>query len=557
MRQAMSWRLTVVAVALATGGALALGAAPASASPRTAAVAAAHKPVKAAQQTARSQACISGRVLCTEVQDPYPVFGDTYVGHDEPSVLYYSNTPGAGNRDRWQLTLPTDPPPAVVPGRSWSFQLTPAFWFGMAMCDTQSYPQQVSTCTPDSDSNIVPPAQHAGTAFTELQFYPPGWVKQFNSQSCDPRDWCAALTIDSLSENPIAGTTLNPTCQSQILGGTEYINFAFLTKSGKPIGPPNPLDFNPATSGNPTRPDVTFMRPGDQIVVTMHDTKHGLKTTVRDRTTGVTGSMTASAANGFGQIQAAPTGTGCTEIPSDFHPMYSTSSPQTRVLWTAHSYNVAFDEEIGHFDYCSNVDATTFSCTGQEGAPGDLEPTDTDDAACFPATASLLVQVSGCNGTNAPGFDGSSYQKDWPDGNTFLHPTAELFSSPLTGHRYDVNYSQAAFETDTARIEAADLGGTCNTATGAGCTLVPPTDDGHPASFYPFFSITSSHRPGACKWFIGNKVPGQTASDFGGVTQYGALFPQQFLAFGGGGTIVTRFDDYQQALAGNPCPART
>jgi len=27
--------------------------------------------------------------------------------------------------------------------------------------------------------------------------------------------------------------------------------------------------------------------------------------------------------------------------------MYSTSSPQTRVLWTAHSYNVAFDEEIG------------------------------------------------------------------------------------------------------------------------------------------------------------------------------------------------------------------
>jgi NAD(P)-dependent dehydrogenase (short-subunit alcohol dehydrogenase family) len=59
-------------------------------------------------------------------------------------------------------------------------------------------------------------------------------------------------------------------------------------------------------------------------------------------------SMTASAGNGFGQIQAAPTGTSCTEIPSDFHPMYSTSSPQTRVPWAAHSYNVAFDEEIGH-----------------------------------------------------------------------------------------------------------------------------------------------------------------------------------------------------------------
>ena len=49
---------------------------------------------------------------------------------------YYSNVPGAGNRNQWQVTLPKDPPPSVKPGRSWSFQLTPAFWFGMAMCDT-------------------------------------------------------------------------------------------------------------------------------------------------------------------------------------------------------------------------------------------------------------------------------------------------------------------------------------------------------------------------------------------------------------------------------------
>ena len=178
-------------------------------------------------------------------------------------------------------------------------------------------------------------------------------MKQFNGSSCDPRAWCAALNIDSLSEDPIAGTTLNPTCQNQILGGTEYVNFAFLTRSGRPIGPPNPLQFNPATSGNPTRPDVLFMRPGDHITVSMHDTRHGLKTVLFDRTTGQVGSMTASAAYGFGQIQSAPTGTSCTEIPYDFHPMYSTSSPQTRVPWAAHSYNIAFDEEIGHFDYCT------------------------------------------------------------------------------------------------------------------------------------------------------------------------------------------------------------
>ncbi len=546
--------LTVVSVVLTTGGALALGGAvSASAHPQTptrAAVAATAWP------TVKSGACATGRLLCTEVDDNDPVYGDTYVGHDEPSVLYYSNTKGAGYRDQWQVTLPTDPPPTVVPGRSWSFQLTPAFWFGMAMCDTQSYPEQVSTCTPDSDSNIVAPAVHAGAAFTELQFYPPGWVSQFDGSSCDPHDWCAALNIDSLSENPINGTVLNSTCQNEILGGTEYVNFAFLTKSGKPVGPPNPLDFNPATSGNPAQPDVMFMQPGDKIVVTMKDTSQGLKTEVRDRTTGVIGSMTASAANGFGQIQFAPTGTSCTEVNYNFHPMYATSSPQTRVLWTAHSYNIAFDEETGHFDYCSNVDAATFSCTGLEGAPGDQEPTDGDDGSCFPASASLLVQVSGCENANAPGFDGTSYLPDWPDGNTYLHPTAQLFTSPLTGNEFDKNYSSAALETDTSRIEAADLGGTCNTTTGVGCTLVPPTDDGVPAAFYPFFSITSKHGPAGCRWFIGNDVPGQTASDFGGVTQYGTLLPQQFLLFGGGGTLITKYDDYQQAFSNNPCPAR-
>ena len=479
-----------------------------------------------------------------------------YVGHDEPSVLYYSNVPGAGNRNQWQVTLPKDPPPSVKPGRSWSFQLTPAFWFGMAMCDTASYPEQVSTCAPDSDSNITTLAKHPGTAFMELQFYPPGWVKQFNSQSCDARDWCAALTIDSLSEDPVNGTTLNQTCQNQILGGIEYVNFAFLTRSGSPIGPPNPLDFNPSTSGNPTRPNVLFMHPGDRIGVSMHDTAHGLQTVLVDKSTGQVGSMTASAANGFGQIEYAPTGTSCSQVPYDFHPMYSTSSPQTRVPWAAHSYNVAFDEEIGHFDYCTAV-SNTGTCTGLEGAPGDREPTDADDTACFPASASLLVKVSGCNGTNAPGFDGTSYQRAWPDGNRFLHPTAQLFSSPLTGRFFNRNYSSVAFESDTPRIEAPDLGGTCNRTTGVGCTIVPPTDDGQPAAFYPFFSITNPFlTPGGCRWFIGNDVPGLTANDFGKVSQYGTLFPQTYLIFGGGGATHSVINDFQQNLGTNPCPAR-
>ena len=66
------------------------------------------------------------------------------------------------------------------------------------------------------------------------------------------------------------------------------------------------------------------------------------------------------------------------------------------------------------------VNATDGTCTGQEGIPGDRERADGDDNACFPASASLLVRVSGCNDSNI-GFDGTSYQKDWPDGNRRLY----------------------------------------------------------------------------------------------------------------------------------------
>src|SRR2546423_7325313 len=54
--------------------------------------------------------CSTGIAICTEVFDSDQVFGH-YVGHDEPSNLFYSNQPGSGNQNRWQLTLPKDPAP--------------------------------------------------------------------------------------------------------------------------------------------------------------------------------------------------------------------------------------------------------------------------------------------------------------------------------------------------------------------------------------------------------------------------------------------------------------
>src|SRR5437764_2177040 len=174
--------------------------------------------------------CVVSR-LCPDVAESDEVFGH-YVGHDEPSAVFYSNKPGSGNRMQYTLRLPRDPSPQQPASKSYQFELNPTFWFGLALCDTQSYPEQVSTCTPDSDSNIVDPAvspNHPGTAFMELQFYPPGFVQQFTGFSCDATSWCAALTIDSLSEDPVNGTTLNSTCANSILGGLEYVNFAYLT----------------------------------------------------------------------------------------------------------------------------------------------------------------------------------------------------------------------------------------------------------------------------------------------------------------------------------------
>jgi hypothetical protein len=495
--------------------------------------------------------CASGRPLCTEVWDSEAVFGEgVYVGHDEPSTLFYSNVPGSGNRMRYELTLPQDPSPSdpMTPGKSYNFELHPAFWFGMAMCDTQSFPEQLSTCTPDSDSNIVDPAispKHPGEAFMELQFYPPGYVQQFTGFSCDAIKWCAALTIDSLSENPVTGQTLNSTCASLV--GLEYVNFAYITKNGIPQAVPNPVQFNPADQ-TPDLKKVLFMNQGDHIVITLHDTEHGLRTELQDLTTGQSGFMTASAANGFGQVQYAPTGTTCKNISYDFHPMYSTSSEKTRVTWAAHSYNIAFADEIGHFDFCSAVDTSTGTCKGKEGIPGDQEPADVDDAGCFPASASTLVEVSGCTAANT-GFDGTSYQQLWPDGNTQLHPTPIRFSSPTTGDDYNVQYNRFAFEADLPRIEASDSNGPCDRNTGVRCTLIPQTDDGLPAVFYPFFSITNHN--GDCVWQLGNHIPG-SLNDFHQNQQYGTLLNVTYT--GPGGMPITRYNDFRQIFANNPCP---
>ena len=89
-----------------------------------------------------------------------------YIGHDEPSVLFYSGNAGSGNDNTYRLTLPKEPgltPRQDGSGGTGNFQLHPAFWFGMAMCDDESAPnpawsgslyKATTHCTPDSNGNI-------------------------------------------------------------------------------------------------------------------------------------------------------------------------------------------------------------------------------------------------------------------------------------------------------------------------------------------------------------------------------------------------------------------
>jgi hypothetical protein len=520
-------------------------------------------PVRAAPSSAPMHINCEYSRVCPDLANPKDVY-DEYVGHDEPSALFYSNTPGSGNQMQYNVTLPVDPPPSKPLSRSYNFELNGALWFGLALCDTQSYPEQVSTCTPDSDSNIVDPAtsaNHPGTAFLELQFYPPGWVPwptwavAVGAGTCDPVRWCAAMNVFSLLEDPVHGTTQNPTCANKI--GLETFEFAFVTKNGVAPAPANPLDSTLATF-TPNRTKDLFMASGDHLQVGLHDTANGVQANINDLSSGQSGAMTASPANGFAQFQYAPTGTSCTAIPYAFHPMYSTSSEQTRVIWAAHSYNVAFSDEIGHFQFCNGaaVPATPFGLDSSgtpiacpagntEGLGASQGPTEGagEDDFCFPASEALRYHVQGCTDSNT-GFDGIDYQAAWPDGNTAIHPTPFQFTSPLFGSGYNQAYSRAAFEADLPRIE-----GTCNRTSGAGCTLIPTTDAGTAANFYPFF--TTANVAGTCNWQFGNVIPGNT-NNFGENAQYGSLLPLSYLNFNGGGSASTRYNDFRGVIS-NPC----
>jgi hypothetical protein len=71
---------------------------------------------------------------------------------------------------------------------------------------------------------------------------------------------------------------------------------------------------------NPDLHKDLLMRPGVVVRFRIHDTSAGLRIDMADLTTGQSGSMTASVANGFGHILYQPKSATCHEKPYAFHP---------------------------------------------------------------------------------------------------------------------------------------------------------------------------------------------------------------------------------------------
>ncbi len=479
-----------------------------------------------------------------------------YIGHDEPSVKFISTAAGTGDNMTYLMRLAIDPSQRPTdnagPNNVTDYaELSPAPWFGLPICDPLSYPQ--NPCTPQSDSNSggISDPNAAGSAFLELQFYPPGFVPFADGPSCDATHYCAALTIDSL-EATYGFAAINPACE-------EPVNFAYLQRNGEPTGPPSPQLSTPA-SEVPNQ-QTLLMNQGDVLAVSIRDihvrkyteTIQGktytvpaglaLDTSIDDLTTHQSGYMIASAANGFmdtegivdGQVNQA-----CPGQPFNFTAEYSSASQQNQVPWAAAEGGVLMEDELGHFEVCQSVSSqlpvvagdshvyqvcnhgsegsastgpeqgcslTTGACPGattEDGlacpAPaGQSEPNFTEglnceysDALCLPA------------GPRHISNDGATTVADWPvagcqadyfqngdldfDGTSYQPDWPDGSSAHPTSFEYIGPFSNGRTYPDV-QIET-DLPaseGFCNVTTGLGCS-VPPVG----AAFYPFWSLGRS-----------------------------------------------------------------
>ena len=208
-----------------------------------------------------------------------------------------------------------------------------------------------------------------------------------------------------------------------------------------PAGPPSPQESNLATftpNGH-----TLLMNPGDKIVIHMFNAKmaggHALEIRETDLTTGQSGFMIASAANGFMNTSPAD----CSGTPFNFQPEYSSAKPQNIMPWGIGPYKINTEFEIGHFEPCTRV---TGRSTLTDGAftdtyfnrchgPYEAERPPTRGRASNRTTRRASAAATRTGGWPTPNlvtgcdvffgavgdldYDGTSYRADWP---TSVHP---------------------------------------------------------------------------------------------------------------------------------------
>ena len=484
-----------------------------------------------------------------------------YVGHDEPDTTFLSGAPGSGNNVTWSETLGSDPngtPGNSNPGKDLSkwFELSPAPWFSMALCDPNSYPG--TSCTAESDSNAPTcdgvncgaTTQGGGSAFMEMQLYPPGNAPFVDSESCDATHWCAALNIDSYTGTPTANA--NPGC-------VEPVNFAFIQRNGVPTGPPAPQDSDLNTFVN--NGETLLMNPGDKITVHMSDAPapgggDAFEVVINDLTTGQSGFMQASAANGFMTTSAA----NCSGTAFNFEPEYNTAAKANIIPWAALATNISTEFETGHFEACTSLSnplpnffdgndtgGNYGQCNGpyENSAAADNTTAETSDTMCYPAgdthpgydgpgTSTAPVQVDNCQANVFQNgdldFDGSPYWAEWPTStDPGLYPSSFVEKYPTSNGQ---QYSQYFFQTDIALSES-----TCTPGTLSGCTVPPPG----PGGFYPYWS-NQQRGKGFCALEFGNVSAGKFINNNGMDAEYGT---NQFGTLG--------YPEFEGAVLNNPC----
>ena len=178
-------------------------------------------------------------------------------GHDEPTVHFTRTGPGTGGNDlTYTMTLPKNPP--VKPNQAGTagtcdFQLRATFWLGLTMCDSavvaELHSRRASrTATRTRGSRARTRARRTtsasirGTRSWSCSSTSPATSRSSTGFGCSATQWCANLTIDSLSDQDNTGVQQNADClNNHFLVGEEPVNWAYITKSGKSQAPANPL----------------------------------------------------------------------------------------------------------------------------------------------------------------------------------------------------------------------------------------------------------------------------------------------------------------------------